>query len=273
MQPQRVVLHVLRRADQPPLLGIPRGEHDRALRPMPARTASATARAASSTLTVPLTLSAAPGPHASRCAADDHQLVGKLAAAHDAEGVVDRLRAAASRGRRSRGRARAPGPGRRDSGTGARPAIAAGTSRPRSPSSSSLALPYEIGTTGMRGMSIRRSASRGALARARVARRGRIAVAVEHAAALHAVPVAHRPLGIDVAAHVAVVLRIAVDEQRHGAVPLRLARLDAAERAAVARDGDPALAPRRRASRAARSPRSARSSRTRPRRSTSPAPL
>jgi hypothetical protein len=38
-------------------------------------------------------------------------------------------------------------------------------------------------------------------------------------------------LGVDVAARVAVVGRVAVDEERRGAAALRLARLDAAERA------------------------------------------
>src|SRR5439155_5095713 len=75
----------------------------------------------------------------------------------------------------------------------------------------------------------------------RPARCGGIAVAVHHAAALNAVGVAHRPLGIDVAPEEAVVLRIGVDDQPDRAPLLRLARLDTAERAPVARNHDLAV--------------------------------
>src|SRR4029077_5657669 len=72
----------------------------------------------------------------------------------------------------------------------------------------------------------------------RPARRRGIAVAVHHAAPLNAVGVAHRPFGVDVAPEVGALLPTGGDDQSHGAPLLRLARLDAAEGAAVARDGD-----------------------------------
>ncbi len=74
--------------------------------------------------------------------------------------------------------------------------------------------------------------------RASVSWRRRIAVGVEDAAALDPVAVSHRSFGVHVAHDEAVVLRIAVDQQRDRAVLLRFARLDAAERSPVAREGD-----------------------------------
>src|SRR5256885_11862729 len=56
--------------------------------------------------------------------------------------------------------------------------------------------------------------------------------------ALDASPGAHRPPGIHVAPEVPVVLWVRVDDQAGGAVPFRLAGLDAAERAPVAGHGD-----------------------------------
>ena len=73
---------------------------------------------------------------------------------------------------------------------------------------------------------------------ARIGRRGRIAIAIQHAPALHSARRPHRAFGIDIAADEAVVLWIAVDDQRGRAVPLGLSRFDATKRAAVARDGD-----------------------------------
>jgi hypothetical protein len=64
---------------------------------------------------------------------------------------------------------------------------------------------------------------------ARVTGRARIAGTVHDAPTLHAARRAHRPFGINVAAYVAVVLRVAVDQQRDRPVPLGLARLDPAE--------------------------------------------
>src|SRR5574338_1172225 len=55
----------------------------------------------------------------------------------------------------------------------------------------------------------------------------RIAGTIEDTAALDPVRWTHRTGGVHVAANVAVVLRIAVDEQRRRAVPLRFTRLDA----------------------------------------------
>ena len=91
LRAQRIVLDVLRRAEQPPLLRVPRREDDRALRADArlqllghgVRRLEHADRAAH-------VVGGARTPRVA-VAANDHDLVGKLAAAHDAESVVDRL--------------------------------------------------------------------------------------------------------------------------------------------------------------------------------------
>src|SRR5690606_6000143 len=90
-EPQRVVLHVLRATDQPPLLGVPGGEHHRALGTVPrlhllgdgARRFQHAHRAAH-------VVARADVPRIAMAADEDH-LVGVLAAADDPVGVPDRL--------------------------------------------------------------------------------------------------------------------------------------------------------------------------------------
>ena len=111
LEAQRIVLDVLGRADQSPLLRVPRGEDDRALR-APARLhlfghrARRLEHAHGAAHVV-----AGAGPPRVAMPADDHDLVRELAAAHDAEGVVDRLDRASSRCRCARTTRAATGPG------------------------------------------------------------------------------------------------------------------------------------------------------------------
>jgi len=169
--------------------------------------------------------------------ADDHQLVRKLAPANDAERVVDRLRAVCGPIiRHLHARTHRTGAHVVAEGQSALPALRDAVA---AQSLEQFArIPVRDGNNGdVRNL----HPTLGKPWRSRlrcIPRRGRIAVDVHHAAPLHAVAVAHRAIRIDVATHVAVLLRIAVDEQRHGAVLLGLARLDAAERPSVPRHGN-----------------------------------
>jgi hypothetical protein len=168
---------------------------------------------------------------------DDHQLIGQLAAHHDAEGVVDLLRTL----RRAIVAHRDAGSHRSRAGVIAKreSTLPPGGQIVTAKSGKELArIRVRDRHDGNVGQIHAIGGKAGRVRRARIAGRGRIACAVEDAAALDPIPVSHGPRGIDVATHVPVVLGVAVDEQRHGAVPLRLARLDAAERATIARDGD-----------------------------------
>jgi hypothetical protein len=116
----------------------------------PARASSATARAASSTLTVPLTLSAAPGPQPSRCAPIITSSSGSSAPRTTAKVFHTSLYAAVARSSATRTRART-GPGPAWYRNGSPPCHGCGMAAPRTPASSFCAFPYEMGTTGMRG--------------------------------------------------------------------------------------------------------------------------
>jgi hypothetical protein len=59
--------------------------------------------------------------------------------------------------------------------------------------------------------------------------RCRIARTIEYTAALNALRRPHRPGWVNVAAHISIILRIAVDEERGRAVALGLSRLDPTE--------------------------------------------
>ena len=172
--------------------------------------------------------------------ADDHQLVRQLAAADDTEGVVNQLRAL---GHAVVGHAHA-GLHR----PGAHVVAERKSTLPSGRHVAAANAGQQLARVAVRDRHDGDARQRHALGReprrvrrTRVSRRGRVSRAIEHAAALDAVPVAHRTFGIDVAARISIGLRIAVDEQCYCAMPLRFARLDAAERAAIARDGDAPL--------------------------------
>ena len=161
-------------------------------------------------------------------------LIRKLCSANHAERVPDRL---VRRGRRigrdrdsRRNRPRADVIPERQP---ALPRLWNALCRARS-RSSSVALPYEIGTTGMCETPACASGIASRTCSARRPGRCRIAGAVEHAATLYPLGRSHGPGRIDVASHEPVILRIAVDEQRERAVSFCLTRLDPAKRAAVA---------------------------------------
>ena len=237
---QRVVLYVLGRAHQPPLFGVPRGEHDRALGAMPRldrvrdgacsfqhahRAADVVRRARSPTIAM---------------STDHHHLIGELAATHNAERVENWLRAV------RRAVVRHFDSCRDRSGAHVIPEGQPALPVLRHVSAAQSA--EQFGGVAVRdwydGDVRNRHLSRGEPWRAgdtRISRRGGITGTVEYAASLHAVLVAHRALRVHIAVHVAVLLRVAVDDQRRGAVLLRFACLDAAEGPPIARYGNPAL--------------------------------
>jgi len=172
--------------------------------------------------------------------ADDHDLVGELTSLDDAEGVEDVLEWT--------GRGVAAHEYARAHGAGADVIAERKTALPRLRDARAAHALEQRGRVLVRRRHHRdvrhlHLAQRNPL-RARMTRitgRARVTVVVHHAAALHAGLGAHRAFGIDVAAHVAVVGGIAVDDECDRAALLGLARLDAAIRVAVARDRDLAL--------------------------------
>ena len=188
-------------------------------------------------------------------AAGDHHLAGELGAGDDRERVPDRVVASLS-GLAGERHAGASGPGPRGSGTATRPARTA-ESGPRSWRHCPRCRRVRCRCRGDRAAGAprcrRRSARPGCAGcpSGRDRRGGRrrcsgspgagVTVGVHDAAALHALFGAHGSFGVHVAAREAIVGRIAVDEERGRAVLLGFARLDAAERVAVAGDDDLAL--------------------------------
>ena len=236
---QRILelLDPFRRADEPPLLGVPGREDDGARGLLAAaRERRKRARRLEHTHGAAHIVARARSPGVAM-AADHNPFIWPPTAADHADGVPDLMEgASATLGLHVHPRARRPRPDVIMERQPALPALRHGRSGHRLEEAARVPVTHRDDRNLGDVERIFGKASRPF--DGRPAGRGGIAVAVHHAAALDPVRVAHRPLGVHVAPEVAVVLRIGIHDEPHRAALLRLARLDAAEGPAVAGDRD-----------------------------------